>query len=85
MARAGCPPPLPSHFLRGFDDQRIETEGVPKIWFKADANPGETVGYSVYLDGVLRDNGWWYYYLALRHLQGVCGDLARRPGARVSS
>lgn len=60
----GLPAPLPSHFLMGFDDQRIETEGVPKIWFKADANPGETTGYSVYLDGVLRDRGWWYYYVA---------------------
>ncbi len=58
------PAPLPSHFLMGFDDQRIETEGIPKIWADPAAMPDETSGYSVFLDGTLRDRGWWYYYLA---------------------
>ena len=58
------PAPLPYHFLMGFDDQRIETEGIPLIWADTDAKPGETGGYPVYLDGTLRYRGWWYYYLA---------------------
>jgi hypothetical protein len=58
------PAPLPYHFLTGFDDQRIETEGVPLAWVKPDAKPGESEGYPVYLDGTLRRKGWWYYYLA---------------------
>ncbi len=58
------PAPLPYHFLMGFDDQRIETEGVPMIWADANARPDDTGGYPVYLDGTLRYHGWWYYYLA---------------------
>jgi hypothetical protein len=59
------PVPLPSEFLIGFDDQRIETEGVPAVWFSSSAAPGEKTGYPVYLDGTLRQSGgWWYYYLA---------------------
>lgn len=58
------PAPLPYHFLMGFDDQRIETEGIPLIWTDPAAQPGETGGYPVYLDGTLRYRGWWYYYLA---------------------
>ena len=58
------PAPLPYHFLMGFDEQRIETEGIPKVWTKATAGLGETDGYPVYLDGTLRRRGWWYYYLA---------------------
>jgi len=63
---AGLPVPLPRHYLLGFDEQKVETEGVPAYFF----NPGlprddtQTTGYSVYLDGVLRQSGWWYYYLA---------------------
>ncbi len=58
------PAPVPYHFLMGFDDQRIETEGIPLIWADPTAKPDETTGYSVYLDGTLRRHGWWYYYLA---------------------
>jgi hypothetical protein len=60
----GMPVPLPYHFLAGFDEQRIETEGMPAIWQNPDAGPNEKLGYSVYLDGTLRTGGWWYYYLA---------------------
>jgi hypothetical protein len=58
------PAPLPYHFLMGFDTQRVDTEGIPLIWARPAAKPGETTGYPVYLDGQLRRNGWWYYYVA---------------------
>ncbi|WP_435007070.1 ArnT family glycosyltransferase [Tundrisphaera lichenicola] len=63
---ADLPVPLPKHYLLGFDEQKVETEGVPEYFF----NPGlphddaKQTGYSVYLDGELRRGGWWYYYLA---------------------
>jgi hypothetical protein len=60
---AALPSPLPSHFLLGFDDQRLETEALPEIWFDPNASPKAKTGYPVYLDGVLRRTGWWYYYL----------------------
>jgi hypothetical protein len=91
---AAIPCPLPEHYVVGFDEQKIETEGVPVLWqqavvtdkrdreqapgaglgvtAKADAvarilsareDPGETAeGYAVYLNGVNRRTGWWYYY-----------------------
>ncbi len=58
------PTPLPSQYLLGFDDQRLETEGIPMRWVKPDAPADERTGYPVYLDGTLRRSGWWYYYLA---------------------
>lgn len=61
---AGVPMPLPYHFLAGFDEQRIETEGLPARWQDPTAPADKTIGYPVYLDGVLRQSGWWYYYLA---------------------
>ncbi len=64
------PTPLPSHYLLGFDEQKIEADGLPLIWFyerdpRAFAkkpSPDETTGYTVYLDGVLRRTGWRSYY-----------------------
>jgi hypothetical protein len=72
----GLPAPLPEHFLLGFDEQKIETEGVPRRFFEA-IGKGTVVeertipeqsgeprdAYPVYLNGVLRRTGWWYYYL----------------------
>lgn len=70
------PSPLPAHYLLGFDEQKIETEGVPIRYSRAvqtdtvaaalaqpqtDDEPME--GYAVYLDGELKRNGWWSYYL----------------------
>lgn len=58
------PTPLPKHYLLGFDEQKIEADGVPMIWLDPSyPNPNEVTGYPVYLDGELRRHGWWYYYL----------------------
>ncbi len=32
---AGVPCPLPEHYVLGFDEQKIETEGVPPLWDRA--------------------------------------------------
>ena len=57
------PTPLPKHYLLGFDDQKLEAEGIPRKFLDADSQSDEVVGYPVYLDGVLRHKSWWYYYL----------------------
>ena len=33
---AGIPCPLPEHYVLGFDEQKIETEGLPRQWTDAD-------------------------------------------------
>ena len=72
LARLPCP--LPEHYVLGFDEQKIEAEGIPRLFVETRPEnvdrvlsqgtpPGETVvGYPVYLDGELRRHGWWYYY-----------------------
>jgi hypothetical protein len=73
------PAPLPEHYLLGFDEQKIESEGVPERLVRAsdalfahdlkrarselDSADFRVRGYPVYLNGVVRDSGWWYYYL----------------------
>ena len=57
------PSPLPAHYLIGFDEQRVEADGLPRSWFKPDSDPSEVSGYPVYLDGVIRRTGWRSYYL----------------------
>ena len=59
------PSPLPKHYLLGFDEQKLEAEGIPKLFLNEnwDGDPDEIQGYPVYLNGVLRETGWWYYYL----------------------
>ncbi|GIW87974.1 MAG: glycosyl transferase [Isosphaeraceae bacterium] len=59
----GLPSPLPRHYLLGFDDQKIEADGIPLQWLDPTADPSEMTGYPVYLDGVLRRTGWRDYYL----------------------
>ncbi len=63
---ADVPVPLPRHYLLGFDEQKIETEGIPQYYFDANLPRDDqvTTGYSVYLNGVIRRSGWWYFYLA---------------------
>jgi 4-amino-4-deoxy-L-arabinose transferase-like glycosyltransferase len=58
------PVPLPYHYVAGFDEQKIESEGLPLRWFDPSAPEDAITGYSVYLDGQMRKTGWWYYYLA---------------------
>jgi len=70
--------PLPKHYLLGFDEQKIETEGIPIRFQKAapagkdkvakeraipEGSGDERGAYPVYLNGQLRRTGWWYYYL----------------------
>ncbi|WP_422931012.1 ArnT family glycosyltransferase [Singulisphaera sp. PoT] len=57
------PVPLPEHYMLGFDDQKIEAEGVPEK-FIGPAGGDELRGYPVYLNGVLQQKSWWYYYIA---------------------
>jgi 4-amino-4-deoxy-L-arabinose transferase-like glycosyltransferase len=47
---ARIPVPLPRHYLEGFDEQKLESEGVH----------GE--GYPVFLLGRMQRSGWWWYY-----------------------
>lgn len=60
------PVPLPRHYLLGFDDQKLEAEGIPRK-FQHDGPPGldgdRIDGYPVYLNGRLSQKSWWYYYL----------------------
>jgi len=74
------PAPLPEHYLLGFDEQKIESEGIPLRLARANealsrgdvesarreaaSDDRATSGYPVYLNGQLRRTGWWYYYLA---------------------
>ena len=65
-AMESLPVPLPRHYLLGFDEQKLETEGVPQYFFDPNLPHDEKdlAGYSVYLNGVMRRSGWWYFYLA---------------------
>ncbi|MCA1685193.1 MAG: glycosyltransferase family 39 protein, partial [Planctomycetia bacterium] len=60
------PVPLPKHYVLGFDDQKLEAEGVPNKFLSARplGTEGDRLsGYPVYLDGKLARKSWWYYYL----------------------
>lgn len=65
-ALGSIPVPLPRHYMLGFDDQKLEAEGVPSK-FLTDRPLGpegdEVQGYPVFLDGKLQQKSWWYYYL----------------------
>jgi len=64
------PTPLPAHYVLGFDDQKLEADGVWKR-FLVSLDEGDQMGpegdvkagYPVYLDGVLQQKSWWDYYL----------------------
>jgi len=74
------PSPLPEHYLVGFDEQKVESEGIPERLIRAFrlyeakdlagarreamSSDRANAGYPVYLNGQLRQTGWWYYYLA---------------------
>ncbi|MDB5349573.1 MAG: hypothetical protein JWN86_820 [Planctomycetota bacterium] len=63
-ALARLPSPLPSNYLLGFDEQKIEADALPLIWFNPDVrDPDAVTGYPVYLDDVLRRHGWREYYV----------------------
>ncbi len=40
---SAVPCPLPQHYVLGFDEQKIETEGIPQRYFDAVRSPDETV------------------------------------------
>ncbi len=94
-ALGNLPVPLPKHYVLGFDEQKVETEGIPRYFFDPGAPRDDSVqsGYTVYLDGQLRRSGWWYYYLAtlaykvpegtwaLVILSGVLLVTSRRSGS----
>ncbi len=63
------PVPLPEHYVLGFDEQRLEAEGLP-------GPDGQRHGYYVYLFGQLRDRGWWYYYFVALAVKLPLGTLA---------
>ena len=76
---AKLPAPLPEHYLLGFDEQKVEVDGIPnrlrrahkalqegdvELARKEAGSADESVGgYPVYLNGELRNSGWWYYYI----------------------
>ncbi len=69
------PCPLPEHYVSGFDEQKIETEGIPqhfaltppwevdKVLSQPEPTREVIMGYPVYLNGDLGRTGWWYYYV----------------------
>lgn len=63
---AGLPVPLPKYYVLGFDEQKLEAEGIPAKFLEPGLNgaAGEQLrGYPVYLDGGFSQTSWWYYYL----------------------
>ncbi|MHC5542305.1 ArnT family glycosyltransferase, partial [Singulisphaera rosea] len=56
------PVPLPKHYMLGFDDQKLEADGIPERYLDPKSERDEPKGYPVYLDGELRQKSWWYYY-----------------------
>lgn len=59
------PCPLPAEFMLGFDEQKIDAEGMPARYLRPNdpsVRDSDTEGYPVYLNGVVRGSGWWYYY-----------------------
>jgi hypothetical protein len=78
---ASLPMPLPRYYLRGFDEQKLEAEGIPKRFLprrEGEVSDG-VAGYHVYLNGEMRDSGWWYYYFVTflyKVPEGTCLILA---------
>ncbi len=63
---ADLPIPLPKHYVLGFDNQKLEAEGIPRKFHIRGTPPpaGDIIdGYPVYLNGTLSQKSWWYYYL----------------------
>jgi hypothetical protein len=59
----GLPVPLPREYVVGFDDQKLEADGLPERVWNRGAPAGMVRSYPVYLDGVLRAKSWPDYYL----------------------
>ena len=51
---AGVPCPLPEHYVLGFDEQKIETEGMPDDWQQAVAADNLARASQASGDGALR-------------------------------
>ncbi len=64
LSRVPCP--LPEHYMLGFDEQKIEAEGIPSSFTgtpEQESSDQSNRGYSVYLNGSLHRSGWRYYFL----------------------
>ncbi len=68
---AGLPVPLPAFYVSGFDEQKLEADGVwarfldPNLALTPldDPRGRRLAGYPVYLNGKLASESWSYYYL----------------------
>jgi hypothetical protein len=74
---AAIPAPLPEHYLLGFDEQKLESEGLPMVWLDPSwPNATETTGYSVFFDGVMSRHGRADFYPKLLAYKTPEGTLA---------
>jgi hypothetical protein len=67
---SNIPVPLPRAYVQGFDDQKLEADGVwarylvpPELGDQMGSAGDRIVGYPVYLNGELRSKSWAEYYL----------------------
>ncbi len=90
------PVPLPAYYLIGFDEQKLEADGVrtryviepPERGDRMGPEGDEIVGYPVFLDGELgRASRWDYYLVALAYKvpEGTLALVALSVVARIAT
>ena len=87
---AGFPSRLPEHYLLGFDDQKLEAEGIPKKFLDPASRTGPRATRSTAIRSTStassRQKSWWYYYLltlVYKVPEGtwlLVAAVVRRPG-----